>query len=73
MTPINATIQNVDRRGGEHFITVLVERGIYLGSFDKLHFESSPDLGWYDDGRLDLVYHRDLGFKAGDPFPLWVI
>ena len=71
MTPIIATMQNIDRQGGEHFITVQVERGIYLGSFDKLHFENSPDLGWYHEGRLDLVYHRDLGFKAGESFPLW--
>ena len=71
MTPIIATIQNIDRQGGEHSITVQVERGIYLGTFDKLHFKNSPDLGWYDEGRLDLDYHRGLGFKAGGSFPFW--
>ena len=38
-----------------------------------LGFESKPDLGWYHYGWLELVYHRDLGFSAGQPFPLWKI
>jgi hypothetical protein len=73
MIPILATVQNVERQGHGYFITVLVGCEEYSGTFDMLAFENKPDLGWYREGCLDLVYHRDLDFKAGDSFPLWTI
>jgi hypothetical protein len=73
MIPVLATVQNVERQGHGYFITVLVGCEEYSGTFDMLAFENKPDLGWYREGCLDLVYHRDLNFKAGDSFPLWTI
>ena len=73
MIPVLATVQNVERPGHGYFITVLVGCEEYSGTFDMLAFENKPDLGWYREGCLDFVYHRDLDFKAGDWFPLWTI
>jgi hypothetical protein len=40
--------------------------------FNTLAFgEINPYSGSLKDGRLDLVYYRDPGLKAGDQFPLW--
>jgi hypothetical protein len=47
MTPIPATVLNVDKQGGEYLITVQVESGACPGAFDQLGFEIKPDLGWY--------------------------
>jgi hypothetical protein len=44
MTPIPATVLNVDKQGGEYLITVQVESGACPGAFDKLGFEIKPDL-----------------------------
>jgi hypothetical protein len=65
MTPIPATVLNVDKQGGEYLITVQVESGACPGTFDK------PDVGWYHYDWLDIIYHRDPGLKAGQTFPLW--
>jgi hypothetical protein len=73
MTPIPATVLNVDKQGGEYLITVQVQSGACPGAFDQLGFEIKPDLGWYHYDWLDLIYHRDPGFKAGQAFPLWRI
>jgi hypothetical protein len=71
MTPIVAKVLNVDRQGGEYIVIVHVGREEYSGPFDRLAFENKPDVGWYRYGSLELIYHRDLGFKAGQSFPLW--
>jgi hypothetical protein len=71
MTQIPATVITVDRQGSEYFMTIQVGAGKYSGAFDRLSFENKPDLGWYHYGWLELVYHRDPGFRAGQPFPLW--
>jgi hypothetical protein len=65
MTPIPATVLNVDKQGGEYLITVQVESGACPGAFDQLGFEIKPDLGWYHYDWLDLIYHRNPGLKAG--------
>jgi hypothetical protein len=46
----------------------------YRGSFNTLAFgDIKPYSGSLKDGRLDLVYYRDPGLIAGDPFPLWTL
>jgi hypothetical protein len=35
--------------------------------------EIKPYIGSLKNGRLDLVYYRDPGLKAGDRFPLWTL
>ena len=73
MTPIPATVVNVDMLGDQYLITVRVGREKDSDSFDKLSFgENKPDLGWYHYGWLDLVYHQDPDLKLGQLFPLWV-
>jgi hypothetical protein len=73
MIPILATVHNVEKQGGGYCITVLVGSEEYSGTFDMLAFEDQPDLGWYREGCLELVYNRNLNFKTGDSFPLWTI
>ena len=73
MIPIFATVQNIEKQGDGYFITVFVGCEEYSGTFEMLEFERKPDLGWYREGCLELVYHRDLNFKTGDSFPLWTI
>jgi hypothetical protein len=46
----------------------------YRGSFNTLAFgDIKPYSGSLKDGRLALVYYRDPGLIAGDPFPLWTL
>ena len=46
----------------------------YRGSFNTRTFgEKKPHIGFCHEGQLELVYHKDLGLKAGQPFPLWTI
>ena len=46
----------------------------YRGSFNTRTFgEKKPHIGFYHEGQLELVYHKDLDLKAGQPFPLWTI
>ena len=46
----------------------------YRGSFNTLLFgEIKPYTGFLKNGRLDLVYYRDPGVRAGDRFPLWTL
>ena len=46
----------------------------YRGSFNTLAFgDIKPYSGSLKNGRLDLVYYRDPGLIAGDPFPLWTL
>jgi hypothetical protein len=72
MTPITAKVRNVVRVGEQYFVGVQVGRDNYSGPFDGLNFgESKPQTGWYLYGWLDLAYHGDPGFRAGQSFPLW--
>ena len=73
MTSIPATVLNVDRQGSEYVVIVQVGSGKYSGTFETLGFENKPDRGWYHYGWLELIYHRDLDLRAGQPFPLWQI
>jgi hypothetical protein len=54
-------------------LTVAVDSKEHSGSFESLTFGIPPDLGWYGQGWLELVYTEDPGFRAGDLFPLWEI
>jgi hypothetical protein len=46
----------------------------YRGSFNTRTFgEKKPHIGFCHEGQLELVYHKDPGLKAGQPFPLWTI
>ncbi len=72
MTPIPAKVVNADRLGDQYLITVLVGREKYEGTFEMLNFgKMNPHLGSYRNGWLDLVYHQNPCFKAGQSFPLW--
>lgn len=71
MTPILATVLNVDKRGNEYVVTVQLRNDDFSGPFETLNFENKPDTGWIHYGWLDLVYHRDPGLRAGQVFPLW--
>ena len=74
MTPIPATVVNVDMLGDQYLITVRVGREKDADSFDKLSFgDNKPDLGWYHYGWLDVIYRQNPGLKAGELFPLWAI
>jgi hypothetical protein len=42
-------------------------------NINRLTFgENKPQLGSYRNGWLDLSYHQNPGFKAGQSFPLWM-
>jgi hypothetical protein len=70
--PITAKVINVARVGEQYCVGVQVGRDNYSGTFDRLKFgEHRPQTGWYCDGWLDLAYHGDPGFRAGQSFPLW--
>jgi hypothetical protein len=73
MIPVLATVQNVERQGHGYVITVHIGCEEYSGTFEMLAFENKPDLGWYREGCLDLVYYRDPDLRAGQSFPLWTI
>jgi hypothetical protein len=71
MTPILATVLNVDKRGNEYVVTVQLGNEDFSGPFERLSFENKPDTGWIHYGWLDLIYHRDPDLRAGQKFPLW--
>jgi hypothetical protein len=72
MSFITAKVISVARVGEQYFVGVQVGRDNYSGTFDGLNFgEDKPQAGWYLYGWLDLAYHRDPGFRAGQSFPLW--
>jgi hypothetical protein len=73
MTPILAKITAIEKRGDQYQVIVQISPK-YRGSFNTLAFgEIKPHSGSLKDGRLDLVYHQNPGFKIGDPFPLWTL
>jgi len=71
MTPILATVLNVDKRGNEYVVTVQLGDEKYWETFERLSFENKPDIGWIHYGWLKLDYHRDPDLKAGHVFALW--
>jgi hypothetical protein len=71
MTPILASIFKVQKNGHGCLLTVAVDNKGHSGSFESLTFGSPPDLGWCQQGWLELVYTEAPGFRAGDLFPLW--
>jgi hypothetical protein len=74
MTQIPATILAVEKQPGKHRVLVRILLRKYKGSFNTLKFgEDKPLLGSCQHGRLDLIYYRDPGLKAGNSFPLWTI
>jgi hypothetical protein len=59
---------------GNHYQAIVHIMTKYRGSFDTLAFgEIKPYSGSLKNGRLDLVYYRDPGLKAGDNFPVWTL
>jgi hypothetical protein len=74
MTPIPATVLNVDKQSSQYRVLVQIELEKYLGSFRTLRFgETKPFTGTCYHGQLDLFYYRDPRLKAGKSFPLWTI
>jgi hypothetical protein len=71
MTPILATVLNVDKQGNEYVVTVQLGGGSFAGPFEKLSFENKPDTGWIHHGWLNLIYLRDPDLREGQVFPLW--
>lgn len=74
MTFIPAKVVAVGKQADKHRIVVRIVLRRYRGSFNTLKFgENKPLMGSFHDGRLDLIYYRDPGFKEGQSFPLWTI
>jgi hypothetical protein len=74
MTPILAKVLGVDNQGNQYNVIVRIGLAKYRGSFNTLAFgENKPSFGFCHQGRLELVYRKDPGFKAGQPFPLWTV
>jgi hypothetical protein len=73
MTRLPAKVLIVDRLADQYLITVKVCENQRC-KFDKLNFgEKKPDLASYRNGWLDLAYHENPNFKAGQSFPLWTV
>jgi len=73
MTSIPARVVAMEERARQYQVVVQITTR-YRGSFNTLAFgEIKPYSGSLKDGRLDLVYYRDPGLSAGDPFPLWTL
>jgi hypothetical protein len=74
MTPILAKVLAVDHQGDQYSVIVRIGLAKYRGSFNTLAFgENKPSIGFCHEGRLELVYYKDPGLKAGQPFPLWTV
>jgi hypothetical protein len=73
MTPILATVLNVEKRGNEYVVAIQLDGKKCYDTFEELCFENKPDLGWYHYGWLDLIYHRDPKLVKGQKFPLWSV
>jgi hypothetical protein len=71
MTPILATVLNVDKQGNEYVVTVQLGGGSFPGPFERLSFENKPDADWIHYGWLNLIYLRDPDLKECQVFPLW--
>jgi hypothetical protein len=74
MTPILAKVLTVENHANNYTVIVRIGLAKYRGSFNTLTFgENKPSIGFCHEGRLELVYHKDPGLKAGQRFPLWTI
>ena len=72
MTPILAKVLAVQKQGDEYRVAVRIGLATYTGAFSTLDFgDHKPVSGSCHEGRLDLLYHRNPGVRAGEPFPLW--
>jgi hypothetical protein len=73
MSSIPAKVVAMEERACQYQVVVQIINK-YRGSFNTLAFgEIKPYSGSLKDGRLDLVYYRDPGLRAGDQFPLWTL
>jgi hypothetical protein len=74
MTLIPAKVLNVHQLYNEYLVTVQVDREYYPGKFNRLQFgEDKPRFGWYDHGRLGLIFLKDPHLASGQEFPLWTV
>src|ERR1700756_5474313 len=74
MTPILAKVLAVENQADQYKVIVRIGLAKYRGSFNTLTFgENKPSIGFCHEGRLELVYYKDPGLKAGQQFPLWTI
>jgi len=74
MTAIPAKVLAIDKQGDRYNVIVRIGLAKYRGSFNTLAFgENKPSIGFCHEGRLELVYYKDPGLKAGQPFPLWTV
>ena len=74
MSPIPAEVIATERQGTRYHLVVEIGIPKYRGSFNSLVFgETKPYRGFLKEGRLELVYHKDPGFRPGEPFPLWTL
>jgi hypothetical protein len=73
MTALSAKVVALEKPG-DHYQAIVQISTKYRGSFNTLTFgKIRPYSGSLKNGRLDLVYYRDPGLKAGDQFPLWTL
>ena len=73
MSPINAKVTAIEKRGLQYQVVVEIVPK-YRGSFNTLIFGViKPQSGSLKDGRLNLVYYQNPGINIGDPFPLWTL
>ena len=69
MTPILAKVLAVDNQGDQYNVIVRIELANYRGSFNTPIFgENKPSIGFCHEGRLDLVYYKDLALKQDNRF-----
>jgi len=68
MTPILAKVLAVENQADQYRVFVRIGLAKYRGSFNTLTFgENKPSIGFCHEGRLELVYYKDPGLKAGEP------
>jgi len=73
MSSIPAKVVAMEERACQYQVVVQITNK-YRGSFNTLAFgDIKPYCGSLKGGRLDLVYYRDPGLRAGDQFPLWTL
>jgi len=69
-----AKVTAIEKRDDQYFQVIIRIGTKYRGPFNTLAFgEIKPYSGSLKGGRLDLVYYRDPGLRAGDQFPLWTL
>jgi hypothetical protein len=74
MTPIHAKVASTEKYGDQYRLIVDLVPSECLGPFERLRFKRNPYYGSFSTSLsrnwLTLTYRKDLGFKAGDIFPL---